>query len=139
MTTKVRIFCAISFFVCRKVKSGSGSNGLRTSLTYINPIVENNRLVVLRLEMLEHTFVMVKVPDSNRPIYLHQHDENTFTAVSTRCAHRGCQVEPAGDLLICPCHGSEYTLKGEVVKSPADQDLESFSVEASETHIYIQL
>jgi Rieske Fe-S protein len=110
-----------------------------SSLTYITPIIEERRLVVPRLAMVDLTFVMVKVPDSNRPIYLHQHDADTFTAVSTRCAHKGCQVEPAGTLLICPCHGSEYTLTGTVVKSPAEQDLQAYQVTSDETNIYIHV
>jgi Rieske Fe-S protein len=48
--------------------------------------------------------------------------------VSTRCGHRGCQVEPAAAKLVCPCHGSEYTLDGTILQGPTLRPLERYRV-----------
>ncbi|MDT8368316.1 MAG: Rieske (2Fe-2S) protein [Longimicrobiales bacterium] len=45
-------------------------------------------------------------------------------AVSSRCTHRGCQVEPAGERLVCPCHGSAFDRSGRVLEGPAEDPLE---------------
>lgn len=49
----------------------------------------------------------------------------SFRAFSSVCTHQGCPVTQfSGALMICPCHGSEYSIKdGSVVKGPAPQPL----------------
>jgi len=51
-----------------------------------------------------------------------------WNAVWMRCTHRGCQVEPTADQLVCPCHGSEFAFDGAVQKGPAASALASFAV-----------
>jgi Rieske Fe-S protein len=43
-----------------------------------------------------------------------------YLALSMRCTHKGCDVEPPKDaVLVCPCHNSRFDLAGAVVKGPA--------------------
>ena len=70
----------------------------------------------------------VNVPGGVRPIFIHRSDRGPYVAVLAECTHRQCVPEPAGDRLVCPCHGSEYTLDGEVVEGPAERDLPRFDV-----------
>jgi len=49
-------------------------------------------------------------------------------ALLARCTHRGCQPEPVGDRLVCPCHGSEFDLRGSVLEGPADRPLTRYDV-----------
>jgi cytochrome b6-f complex iron-sulfur subunit len=51
------------------------------------------------------------------------HDENGFTALSLVCTHLGCTLEPKLDGFACPCHGSRFDLKGNVVRGPANKPL----------------
>ena len=46
-------------------------------------------------------------------------------AMSARCTHLGCAVVVAEDgrSLSCPCHGSRYSLEGEVLAGPANEPL----------------
>lgn len=47
-------------------------------------------------------------------------------AVSSICTHKSCGIKPelvAGGGLKCPCHGSSFSLIGEVKKGPAKQSL----------------
>lgn len=81
----------------------------------------------------------VAVPGSDRPVFLHRTAEGAYVAVLAECTHRRCLPEPAGDRLVCPCHGSEYTLSGEVVEGPAERDLPRFEVREEDAVLVIEL
>lgn len=44
---------------------------------------------------------------------------DAIAAVSAICSHLGCTVLPAGSILRCPCHGSEFDLTGAFIQGPA--------------------
>jgi Rieske Fe-S protein len=49
---------------------------------------------------------------------------NDFTVFSSRCSHLGCKIDRSeNDRLVCPCHGSEYSHKGEILKGPSTKPL----------------
>lgn len=49
---------------------------------------------------------------------------DTLAAFSLRCAHLGCTVRSASEGgLVCPCHGSRYDARGELVRGPAREGL----------------
>ena len=56
----------------------------------------------------------------------YRHDDGRLTAVSPVCRHVGCLVSfnSAERTWDCPCHGSRYSVSGEVIQGPAVHDLE---------------
>jgi nitrite reductase/ring-hydroxylating ferredoxin subunit len=53
-------------------------------------------------------------------------------ALSSRCPHLGCRIDRVeGDELVCPCHGSRFTLAGAVRRGPATQPLRQLPCTAS--------
>ncbi|MFZ0450641.1 MAG: Rieske (2Fe-2S) protein [Desulfatiglandaceae bacterium] len=51
-------------------------------------------------------------------------DGNNYITMSARCSHLGCIVDRRqGDKLVCPCHGSKYSINGRVLSGPATYDL----------------
>lgn len=60
-------------------------------------------------------------------------DEKGLYALSTICAHRGCDIREHGSIaptgIHCTCHGSDYDRNGHVTHGPADRDLEHYRVE----------
>lgn len=102
-------------------------------------ILERGRLRVDEAAFARSTVVLVDHPEDARPILLRRLPEGGYVAVSTRCTHRGCQVEPQGDRLACPCHGSEYAVTGEVLQGPAEDSLQRFPLEAHGGAILISL
>ena len=98
-----------------------------------------DRLVVRRSDFGEGPYALLENPQLPRAIYLHRFENGSFVALLTRCSHRGCQVEPAGDRLACPCHGSEYSFKGDVLQGPAERPLLQYEVTSDDENIYIEL
>jgi cytochrome b6-f complex iron-sulfur subunit len=99
--------------------------------------LQGGRLVVNRTEFGDGPFALVEAPGLSMPVYLYRHPDGEFTAVLTRCMHRGCQVEAADNHLVCPCHGSEYDNAGRILKGPTELPLIRFPVELDSENIYI--
>ena len=65
-----------------------------------------------------------------------------LTVLSTKCTHLGCKIrEVNNNQLICPCHGSVYTMDGKPVKGPAILPLKrpDYSLDDSNTQITVSL
>jgi cytochrome b6-f complex iron-sulfur subunit len=54
--------------------------------------------------------------------------QDTFTAVTALCTHEACTITGiSGQIYVCPCHGSQFSATGGVVKGPAASPLRQFS------------
>ena len=73
------------------------------------------------------------------PVYLSRTAENTYTALSMLCTHKACELNPTGNFLTCPCHGSEFSNIGKVLKPPAGRALTKYRVTTDDSIIYIHL
>jgi len=82
---------------------------------------------------------LVEVPGLDLPIFVRRIPGTPAVALSTRCMHRGCEVEPSTDRLVCPCHGSEYALDGTVLEGPTELPLERFRVRELSDGLVIEL
>lgn len=75
--------------------------------------------------------VLVVATPAIYPIILTRVAANSFAAVSSRCTHSGCVVNPyspASRALVCSCHGSQFTAQGAVLNGPAAADLPAYPV-----------
>jgi len=75
--------------------------------------------------------VSAKLPDGKAAI-VSRPTSDTAVAFSAKCTHMGCTVQPAGNELHCPCHGSKYNaLTGTVIHGPAPKPLPKINVQVS--------
>ncbi|MBW7996129.1 MAG: Rieske (2Fe-2S) protein [Candidatus Glassbacteria bacterium] len=67
--------------------------------------------------------------------------EEVIRALDPECKHRKCTVEYDNEqnLIVCPCHGSTYDTKGEVLKGPATESLTAFEATLSGDRIIFSL
>lgn len=91
---------------------------------YLTPIVRAGSLAVPAPAV--RNGALIAWPGSDRPLFVSRADDGAWRAVLTRCTHRGCQTEPEGDRLVCPCHGSEFARDGTLLEGPAREDLRRF-------------
>lgn len=58
-------------------------------------------------------------------------DQGKAWALSRKCTHLGCKLNyhEASKILECPCHQSQFSTTGKVLKGPAQKPLTVFSVE----------
>ncbi len=54
--------------------------------------------------------------------------DQAFSALSAVCTHEGCVItNVSGTTFICPCHGSQFSTSGSVLRSPATRPLATFA------------
>lgn len=87
----------------------------------------------------QRKYVLVKTEKFGFPICVYVTGEEQYTALLMECTHKGCELQPHGDFLTCPCHGSEFNNKGVVQNPPAEENLRTFKTSTDHENIYIQL
>ena len=63
--------------------------------------------------------------------YLARLEDGGFLAMSRRCTHLSCTVpwNATENRFICPCHSSEFDIRGDVTQAPAPRALDRYPVE----------
>ena len=63
--------------------------------------------------------------------YLARLEDGGFLAMSRRCTHLSCTVPwvSAENKFICPCHSSEFDIRGEVANPPAPRALDLYAID----------
>jgi len=120
--------------VCLGVSAGLSSCA---SYKFVPSQVVGNKLVILKNDFGDGSFVLVKTDQLTEAIFVSHTGDDQYFAVLTKCTHKGCEVRPAANVLRCPCHGSEYDFEGKVLEGPAEERLRQFQVETDDEKIYI--
>jgi cytochrome b6-f complex iron-sulfur subunit len=54
--------------------------------------------------------------------------QDAFVALTATCTHEGCTVTGyENQVYTCPCHGSQYSTSGQVLRGPAPRALSQFA------------
>ncbi|MBX2991339.1 MAG: Rieske (2Fe-2S) protein [Bacteroidetes bacterium] len=85
------------------------------------------------------SFAKVYVDRFANPIIVFEGERNELHAILSTCSHSGCEVRKLPTKFECPCHGSEYNLRGNVLRGPAPDPLNAFEVRRRENAIEIHL
>jgi Rieske Fe-S protein len=65
---------------------------------------------------------------------------DAFAAVTAVCTHFGCTISGYDNrTYVCPCHGSQFSANGAVIKGPASQPLRRFATEFANDLLTIRL
>ena len=110
-----------------------------TNVKHLQGTESNGKIVLKKADMEQEKFAVVRSERTQAPIYLARTGDNAYTALLMLCTHKQCELRPTGTFLTCPCHGSEFSNTGQVLKEPAEKDLYKYIVTTDETSIYIHL
>lgn len=114
-------FLAAGFFSLARFLKPAGRRK-KTLLTVAKDDIPNNGALVYK----EARVAIIK---ESEKIY----------ALSLVCTHLGCTVSATTQELVCPCHGSSFDWKGNVIKGPADRPLVRYAVEERDGRIAVLL
>ncbi|HKJ92145.1 MAG TPA: ubiquinol-cytochrome c reductase iron-sulfur subunit [Longimicrobiales bacterium] len=63
------------------------------------------------------------------PVLIVRQAADSYYALSMLCTHAACFVgAPSQGVMVCPCHGSEFNMKGQVLRGPAFNPLHQYSL-----------
>ncbi len=105
------------------------SGGSFTALPVISSAISNGT-ITLNIDSaspLNAVGGAALVSASGRAFLVAQPTQNTFAALTAICTHQTCTITGfRSPDYVCPCHGSTFTLNGQVVGGPAPRGLSSF-------------
>lgn len=75
------------------------------------------------------------------PVIINRGAGEDFYIFSAECTHEGCTVRRlnASGLMVCPCHGSQFAINGDVRAGPAGQPLRAFQYTRQGSMLQIQM
>lgn len=112
----------------------------QSSISSNQIMIKKSEFTFIKKEKAEQRkFVMVKNSKLELPICIYKHNEEEYSALYTECTHKGCEVKPNDNFMVCPCHGSEYTNKGVVQNPPAERNLRQFKITTDNENIYVHV
>lgn len=112
----------------------------QTTLTNNSITIKKTEFIATQNEKtIQRKYVLIRTERFNFPICVYKISEEHYTAILMECTHKSCELQPHGEYLICPCHGSEFNNKGVVQNPPAEQNLQTFKINTDNEYIYIQL
>jgi len=111
--------------------AGTGWLFLRAWLPWITPRGDGSWSLGSKSRFVRGTATLLR-----RAKAIVVHDDDGLHAMSAICTHENCLVHdlPAKKEIICPCHGSVFTYRGDVKRGPASAPLVwlALSVEGDE-------
>ncbi len=121
-----REFARLSALACA-VAACSSDGGSVTAPTGNGITINGNTMTVplAQNDALNRTNGMIVVTQAR--VVVLRVSATEYRALSSVCTHEGCTVnEFNGTQVICPCHGSQFSTTGAVVRGPAGSPLRSF-------------
>ena len=118
---------------------GLGSLSACATVPYVAATGSGSEARVPAAQIPPGTGAFVTTPNRPWPLYVHRHSDQRVTAVAASCTHQGCQPDPQGGRLVCPCHGSQFDLDGALLEGPAEAPLPGFPASVDGTDVVIRL
>ncbi len=104
-----------------------------------------NKLTLNFLENNRRKQLVLNINDNKSISFFNEYivikSKENLSVFSSHCTHLGCKInKTVNGRLVCPCHGSEYDLEGNVIKGPAYKSLEKveFKLSSDGTRIEIE-
>ena len=109
--------------------------------TAVNYKIQDKKIMipVAEFEARKKPLLVIREDVLPGPVLLTKDENGSYHSVLMICTHKGCELDLAGNQLLCPCHGSQFSSQGVVISPPANENLFSYPVEVSESTITISI
>ena len=90
----------------------------------------------------KNTRALVKYNNGNGSILVEHNSDDTYKALSGICTHQSCvvsEIDGSASVFVCPCHGYQFDLNGNVKKGPATTELSSYNSRVESNSLIISL
>lgn len=143
-----RKFIKATCFACAGTMAATWFLQACTSHNYLTNVqVAENKVRVKKSEFtalkkgktITQKLVLIKLESVPFLIALYKLHENEYKALYLQCTHQGCELSAHDAIVVCPCHGAEFNIKGEVTNGPAETNLKTFETSTDDDAVYIQL
>ena len=124
------------------VVAGGSVTGCASVATYHGMVDDGSiavDLAVAETLSAEKGVFLVRAIRASEAILLVRADDGSFSGVGTECTHLGCTVRAGRNALVCPCHGSSFSMQGEVLRGPAQRPLRRYAVVREGAILKVQL
>ena len=91
---------------------------------------------------LAKTGTAVTVNFQGGAILVDHPSDNVYNALSSICTHQSCQItgyDTGSGMFICPCHGSQFDVNGNVTQGPAGAPLTKYATQVSGNQLIIKV
>lgn len=116
-----RLFCqAAGLSACAVASGGTGL----LSVDFLRPRVLFEPPTVFSVGLPDSMNVGSVITSEQHRVFVMRRGDG-FRALSSVCTHLGCitRYQPDENIITCPCHGSRFTLDGDVIAGPAPRPL----------------
>lgn len=116
-----------------------------THLSTIQGTVVNNEITIdIASSPIanQNTRALLKYNSGNGSILVEHNSDDTYKALSGICTHQSCVVsefDGSQSVFVCPCHGSQFDLHGNVKQGPATTKLSTYSSRVENNSLIITL
>ena len=116
-----------------------------TPLSTIQGTVVNNEIAITLTSSPvadKNTRALVLYNNGSNAIIVEHNSDDTFKAISGICTHQSCIVsgfDGSSSRFICPCHGSQFDLNGNVAQGPANRKLSEYATRVENNSLIITL
>jgi len=126
--------------------SDNSTNPVNTTpLSTIQGTVVNNEIsIAIASSPIENknTRALVKYNNGSGSILVEHNSDDTYKALSGICTHQNCTVsefDGSNNVFVCPCHGSQFDLNGNVKQGPATTKLRSYNTRVENNTLIVTL
>ncbi len=83
--------------------------------------------------------------DAEHRVFVFRDTQGYFYAISANCTHLGCTANWKAEgvpgheegVIACPCHGSIFSKKGDVIQGPAQRALDRFRMHLEDNKLFV--
>ncbi len=111
-----------------KINTSSANNTITLDINSSSPLAKTNSAALVQFQ--------------NGSLLVDRPGDNSFNALSSTCTHQGCTItdfDSSVQQFICPCHGSRFSVTGQVTQGPAGAPLPKYQTQFSNNKLVIKL